>query len=141
VRMPAIISWPGKVPRGEVRGQMCGGWDWMPTVAELTGAKLPGKVDGMSMMGWIRDREARSEHKALHWAMGKQWAVREGDWKLLGNPVDESKKGAITKADELFLVNLAEDVGEMKNVAKDHPEIVERLKGLHEEWGKDVKVQ
>jgi arylsulfatase A len=104
----------------------------------LAGAKLPGKVDGSSMVGVIRDGEAKSAYGAFHWAMGKQWAVREGDWKLLGNPVDESKKAAITKADELFLVNLAEDVGEMKNVAKDHPEIVDRLKGLHEAWVKDV---
>lgn len=110
----------------------------MPTVAELAGVKLPGKVDGRSMVGIIREAGARSAHGAVHWAMGRQWAVREGDWKLMGNPVDESRKGALTKADELFLVNLAEDVGETRNVAREKPEVVERLRRLHEEWAREV---
>ena len=70
--------------------------------------------------------------------MGNQWAVREGDWKLLGNPTDPSKKAPIGPEDKLFLANLKDDVGEMKNVAGAHPDVVRRLQKLHEEWAKEV---
>jgi arylsulfatase A-like enzyme len=50
-----------------------------------------------------------------------RWAIREGDWKLLGNPIDTSRKGRIKKEDKLFLVNLKKDVSEMKNLASDYP--------------------
>ena len=69
------------------------------------------------------------------------WAVREGAWKLLGNPQDTSVKAPIAKEDQLFLVNPAEDVGETKNVAREHPEVVKRLQKLHEEWVEEVQEQ
>jgi hypothetical protein len=64
--------------------------------------------------------------------------VREGDWKLLGNPKDTSRKAAITRNDTPFLVNLAEDVTEMKNVAEEHPDVVKRLTRLRNEYVRDV---
>ena len=53
--------------------------------------------------------------------------MRDGDWKLLLNPRDTSKKGELGPDDRVYLVNLSEDLGEAKNVAKQHPEVVERL--------------
>jgi len=37
------------------------------------------------------------------------------------------------------LSNLAKDETERKNLARAHPEIVERLQGLHREWAARVK--
>lgn len=140
IRIPAIISWPGQLPQGQVRGQMCTGCDWLPTVAELCGAKLPeGRLDGKSIRGVIDSADAPSPHAWWHWAIDQRWAVREGDWKLLFDPNDTSKKAAITAEDKVFLVNLAQDVTEMKNLAKAHPEVVQRLTKLHEQWLTDVQ--
>ena len=86
IRMPSIVSMPGTIPQGEVRGQM------------VTGC----------------------------------------DWKLLGNPKDNSHKAELTAQDKLFLCNLAEDVTEMKNLAADNPEVVRRLKELHEKYVEDT---
>jgi len=74
----------------------------------------------------------------FYWQLGPQWAVREGDWKLLGNPRDTSGKATITTKDKPFLVNLAEDVTEMKNQAEDHAEVVERLMKLRSEYIRDI---
>ena len=83
----------------------------------------------------IQKPDASTPHQIFNWQTGKEsWAVREGNWKLLGNPRDTSNKAEITEDDKLFLVNLAQDVTEMKNLAKDHPGVVERLKQYHEEW-------
>lgn len=144
IRVPAIVSWPGRIPEGEVRDQLATGCDWLPTIAELANVKPPKhRLDGKSLVSVIESAKAPSPHNVFHWQTGNaknpSWAVREGDWKLLGNPRDTSNKTPITPADKLFLVNLAEDVGETKNVAKKHPEIVNRLQALHDQWLSDAE--
>jgi arylsulfatase A len=140
IRVPAIISWPGHLPAGEVRGQAAHSCDWLPTVAELAGVELPqAELDGRSLRGVAASAEASSPHDVLHWQVGQQWAVRQGDWKLIGNPKDTSNKGPLGPNDKLFLANLADDVGEMQNRAAERPELVERLKKLHDQWQASVK--
>ncbi len=144
IRIPGIVSMPGTIPQGEVRDQMATGCDWLPTIAEICGVSLPKcKLDGKSLVGVFKSADAPSPHKTYYWQLGRgnkaQWVVREGDWKLLGNPRDRSNKAPITKDDRLFLCNLGEDVTEMKNLAKQHPEVVARLKALQEAYAKDIR--
>ena len=139
LRVPAIISWPGSLPEGAVRDQVAHGCDWLPTIAELTGAKLLQKdIDGKSIVSVIKNDKAKTPHDVLHWQTGRgrqpRWAVRQGDWKLIGNPQDTSNKAPLTAKDKLFLVNLKESVSEMKNLAENHPDITQRLKKLHDDW-------
>ena len=139
LRVPAIISWPGSLPEGAVRDQVAHGCDWLPTIAELTGSKLLQKdIDGKSIVGVIKNDKAKTPHDVLHWQTGRgrqpRWAVRQGDWKLIGNPQDTSSKAPLTAKDKLFLVNLKESVSEMKNLAANHPDITQRLKKLHDDW-------
>jgi arylsulfatase A-like enzyme len=139
LRVPSIVSLPGTIPQGEVRGQMATGCDWLPTLAALCGVPAPKvKLDGKNLVPVIMSASAPSPHETFYWQLGGQWVVREGDWKLLGNPRDTSKKAAITRQDNPFLVNLADDVTEMKNLAGDHPEIVKRLTRLRNEYVRDV---
>ena len=144
LRVPAIISWPGTLPEGEVRQQIGHSCDWLPTLAELTGIKIQNRdIDGLSLTKVIKDKTATSPHKVLHWQIGRgknpRWAVREGDWKLIGNPQDTSNKAPLTAKDRLFLVNLKESVSEMKNLAETNPEITQRLKKLHDQWAGNIK--
>ena len=144
LRVPAIISMPGTLPEGEVRDQMAVSMDWMPTIAELCQIELPeGRLDGKSLFSAIQ-KDTPTPHEVIHWQIGgaleenSSWAVRSGDWKLLGNPRDPNREESLTEADSLFLVNLAEDPSEMKNLAADHPEQVIKLKELHENWVKEI---
>ena len=140
IRVPAIISWPEELPTGVVRNQMATACDWLPTIAELTNSAKPKrKLDGQNILPVIRSNDAASPHEVFHWQTGRnQWAVRAGDWKLLGNARDTSNKATLGKNDQLFLVNLAEDVTEMKNLAGQHPDVVARLKKQHESWIKEL---
>ena len=143
LRIPSIVSMPGTVPQGEVRDQMATGCDWLSTIAEFCGAPLPQrKLDGKSLLPVIMSPDAPSPHKTFYWQLGSgekaQWVVREGDWKLLGNPRDRSEKAPITKQDNPFLTNLAEDVTEMTNLAKDHPDVVQRLMNLRQQYVEDI---
>ena len=139
IRLPAIISWPGHLPEGQVRTQAVHSCDWMPTLAELCGVKLLNPdIDGRSMTSVIRSEAAPSSHKVLHWHVGgakqEQWAVLEGNWKLIGN-VQSALDPELTVQDKrLFLSNLATDASEKTNQAAQHPEIVQHLQRLHEEW-------
>jgi arylsulfatase A len=147
IRVPGLIAWPGHLPAGAVRGQVVSSCDWLPTLAELCGVKvLNPDLDGRSVVKVLRAADAPSAHDVLHWhepvvatsgaAAGKsdRWAVRQGDWKLLANVWDTSKNDKGSERIPLFLANLAEDVGEKQDYAKDRPEVVARLRGMHEEW-------
>lgn len=142
LRVPAIISWPGHLPTNEVRTQLGTGCDWFPTIAELTETSLPDrKLDGKSLVQVIRSAKAATPHAEFHWQTGRNaWAVRSGDWKLLGNPRDTSNPPLpLGKDNTRFLVNLAGDIGERNNLAQQHPDIVKRLEQSHNSWLKQLK--
>lgn len=139
IRVPAMISWPGSIQEGEVRHQLATGCDWLPTIAELTGAALPKhRLDGKSLKSVIDSPQATSPHADFYWQIGKSWAVREGNWKLLGNPRDTSLKGKLTKDDHLFLVDLSKDMGEKHNLAAHNPEKVQHLKQIYDRYQKSL---
>ncbi len=137
IRIPSIVSLPKRIPRGEVRDQLATGCDWLPTIAELCGVTPPDrKLDGKSLRRVLESADAESPHDHFFWLLGSgknaQWAVRRGDWKLLGNATDKSDRTQQTPVDKLFLANLAEDIGERRNVAQQQPQIVRELTRLME---------
>jgi len=128
IRVPAVISYPAELPRGVVRDQAITAADWLPTIMELCRVPLPDvKLDGRSLLPIIRSADAPTHHQVMHWQWQNRWAVRQGDWKLLGTG-DKAQ----------FLGNLADEQPEMINHAAEQPELVERLKKLHEAWVEEV---
>ena len=80
VRVPAIISYPAKL-QGAVRNQVITAMDWFPTLLGLCGVKQTADapdLDGYDLLPIIRNADAPSHHKTLHFAWGRGWAVREG---------------------------------------------------------------
>ena len=139
IRVPAIISWPGQLPEGHVRKQIAHSCDWMPTVADLCRVDIEEHdFDGMSLVDVIQ-REGPSPHEVLHWTIGNSWAVRTGDWKLLSKPRDTSQGPAKGPVAPLFLANLADDVSEQQNSAEAHPQVVDRLTRLHDNWWRSAR--
>lgn len=134
IRTPAIMSYPAKLPQGVVRDQAVTAMDWFPTIMELTGApKTANPLDGRSLLPVIDSIDAPSPHKTLYFQWQNNWAVREGDWKLI------RKQGRSAKAREnLSLLNLAEKNPEAKNHAKEKPAVVARLKERYAAWAEDV---
>ena len=135
IRLPGMISWPGHLPEGVVRSQIAHACDWMPTLAELCGVKLlSNDIDGKSLVPVIHSAEAATPHQVLHWQMGAEWAVRQGDWKLLGNVEDPTARSMSAADKKLFLSNLAQDVSERRNLASEHPDVAQRLLKIHQDW-------
>ena len=66
-----MISWPGHLPEGAIRGQIAHACDWMPTIAELCGVKLlNADIDGKSLTAVIRSAAAPTP--ARRTAMARQ---------------------------------------------------------------------
>ena len=128
IRVPAMISYPRAIPAGEVRDQAVTAMDWMPTILELCGVDPPVGVelDGASLMPII-EHDAPSHYRAMHWGWRNGWAVRLGDWKLLGTGDTATE-----------LVNLADPEPEQANHLEDRADIAERLHALHRAWQAEV---
>ncbi len=134
VRVPAIISYPKKLPQGAVRDQTVTVMDWLPTLVDLIGLPEPkATLDGRSMISIINNPTAPTQHSVLHFDWRDNWAVREGDWKLIAK-LNKAKK---TMAYSLH--NLADPEPEVKDHAQENPKLVAHLKTLHEKWAKEVK--
>ncbi|MHB8897179.1 MAG: sulfatase-like hydrolase/transferase [Thermoguttaceae bacterium] len=123
-RVPCIASWPGMIPPGRTCGNTVMTMDFLPTFAELAGAKMPSahQVDGIDVMPLLTGGRDAS-NRVLHWLSGDEWAARKGPWKLTG------------KANEaLTLVNVDDDIMESRNHVADQPELVNELMTLHQQW-------
>ena len=118
MRVPMIARWPGKVPAGKESDLVWAFWDFLPTAAELAGARAPAGLDGMSVTPTLLGHGPQKQHEFLYWEfheMGFQQGVRMGDWK------------AVRDHQTLELYDLSKDIGETNNVAAAHPEVVRRL--------------
>ena len=84
IRVPSIISWPGGLPKGEVRAQMATGCDWLPTLSDLCDVPLPKrKLDGKSLSRVLRAKEEPSPHKKAstgNWVTSGQCAKVHGNF-------------------------------------------------------------
>jgi arylsulfatase A-like enzyme len=135
LRVPAAIRWPKGLPVGQVRDQVATGCDWLPTIAALVGCPLPDRrLDGKNLVDLLHDPDAPSPHKVLHWAQKNQWAVRQGDWKLVANAVDttDGRARKTEKGARLYL--LSEDPGETNDLAEKFPDRVKEMTRLHQAW-------
>ncbi|MGJ8673448.1 sulfatase family protein [Rubritalea sp.] len=127
-RVPAIMQWKGRIPAGSVTSEIATAMDLLPTFANLAGTQPPQDrvIDGHDILPLLESpQEVQSPYKAFFYTHGGK-AVRSGKWKLiLGR-----KNG---------LYDLSEDIGEKKNLAAQHPEIVQNLQGLFEGYTQSLK--
>lgn len=124
LRQAAFARWPGVVPAGRVSDEPWAFWDFLPTAAELAGAKLPAgfKPDGLSLVSFLQGGAAPQReyfYWELHETMPLQ-AVRFGNWKAVRNRHDRP----------IELYDLATDAGEKHNVAAAHPDLVAKAEAL-----------
>jgi|TARA_B110000037_G_scaffold221195_2_gene291206 arylsulfatase A len=127
IRVPAIISWPGKLPQNESRNQVATGCDWYPTLMELCGVPAPAhKIDGKSLVPVLKSKDRPTAHESFNWKSGKAVAIREGKWKL------------IMTGEKVELYNLPSDLGEANNLAKKDPEVVERLQKKSRDYWESI---
>ena len=142
VRVPWIVSWPGKVPVGVTDTPIIS-VDLLPTLIELSGAQPPTNqtIDGVSLVECFASGGKRSPNRDLFWhfpgylgAGQGAWrttpagAIRSGDWKLIDFFEDGRKE----------LYNLRADESQRTNLAEKYPEKTSDLYSKLVAWRKAV---
>ncbi|HEX5938179.1 MAG TPA: arylsulfatase [Actinomycetota bacterium] len=132
-----VVSWPeGIAARGESRSQYVHAVDVVPTVYELLGIEPPtvlkgytqSPVEGESFVPSLADREAPEKRTQFYSMLGMRAIYHEG-W--LANTLHPPISGwGNFDDDEWELYRLAADRTQTNNVAAEHPELLERLKGM-----------
>ncbi len=144
MHVPMVMSWPGKIPRGELRRQVGSHLDLLPTLLTAAGMPLPAdrRLDGFDALP-MAVSGAGSRHDAIFWSSDGQLAVRRGAWKLVrnGKTFDGTPEGSqpLPGDDALFLSNLEEDPGEARNLRHQNPALTDELLTLAEKWLEDVQ--
>ena len=113
------------MPAGSVSDEVVAFQDMLPTFAELAGADAPHglSLDGVSITKALRGEALPKRSTPLYWdyghCRGDQYvqAVRLGEWKGIRS----------AKTGQVELYDLKSDLGENRNVAPDHPKLVERI--------------
>ena len=140
MRVPMIAWWPGKVKAGAVQAEMCSTMDLLPTFARLAGSAPPSDrvIDGKDIQPLLfGEAGAKSPHEAFYYYQRSQLqAVRAGKWKLF-LPLEEPYRvpphaERNEKPTKARLFNVAEDIASEREVAAQHPDVVERLMKLAE---------
>jgi arylsulfatase A-like enzyme len=119
IRVPMIVRWPGRAKSGAESRQVWSHADFLPTAAEIAGAKAPTNIDGISMLPAILGKKQKN-HEYLYWEFhegGFKQAVRMGDWKAVRRGLDAP----------LELYDLKSDISEQKDHSGKHPEIVSKI--------------
>lgn len=140
-RVPAIVSWPGKIKTDVVSDQYYSSIDYLPTFCELAGiTKLPNKVDGKSVAPLLFHPENQpKQNRPLFWhyphfsnQLGRPaGSVRVGDYKLV----------ELYETGKLELYNLKNDLSESDDLATKMSEKTEEMHSLLVNWRKEVKAQ
>ena len=155
-RVPCLMRWPGRIPAGATSDDFVMTIDLLPTLAKLTGARLPETpIDGLDVWPLLsRSPGAKNPHEGygIWYAQNELQSVVSGDgrWKLVlahryrtlaGRPggrdgIPASYENADVRAPALF--ELSRDLGETTDVAAAHPDVVQRLLAFAEKCRDDL---
>lgn len=124
IRVPMIVSWPGKVKPGSTSDYIGAFYDLLPTFAEISNTPLDQTIDGISFAKEILSEPGQAAHDYLYWefpSYNGQQAVRMGKWKgVRMNMLDGNL--------DIELYNMETDMAEEHNVAAENPDVVAQIK-------------
>jgi arylsulfatase A-like enzyme len=125
LRIPAIVSWPARLPKGRTTDQVAISMDWLPTLVAAANGALDRSAppDGIDLLPHLLD-PASTVRRTLFWRYksNAQRAVRDGDYKFL------------KMLDNTFLFNVVDDPMERANLKTRRTDVYDRLEAAWFEW-------
>ena len=138
IRIPFIVQWKGRIPAGRTCDQPVISLDILPTALAAAGVELRSdwKLDGADLLPLLTGQKQGAPHDTLYWRFRfppnqpekHRWAIRQRDWKLVKNNLEP-----------LALYNLANDIGERKNLAAEQPDRVRALEAAWKQWNAEQR--
>ena len=125
LRIPAVVSWPARIPQGGTSNQVAITMDWMPTLLGAVGVSSDPAFppDGISLLPMLTQNASPVVRK-LFWRYkaNAQRAARDGDFKYL------------KILENTFLFNVVEDPMERANLKERRKDIYERMVAEWHAW-------
>lgn len=127
MHVPFVVSWPNRIPAGQVFPHPISALDVAATAAAIAKLDVTGsELDGVNLIPYLSGENQEPPHEALYWRWTAQSAIREGAWKLLRG------------GDREYLYNLDEDLEEKHDLSHKHPEVAQRLRDRLQTWSKEL---
>ena len=155
IRVPFFVRWPGKIPENVKTDTMGAMIDILPTILDACQIPVPGglKLDGKSLLPLWQGKPVKADERTfiaqlhggptpfeyMHFAVRMQQykliAPQDDPHNILYQPKDDELKQVLAK---LELYDVEADPSERINLAKKHPDIVNKLLTTYENWFDEV---
>lgn len=122
IRVPYLVTWPGKLPAGKTYEHPVSSLDVGATAVALAAIEKPSSLEGTNLIPHLRGKVERPPHEMLFWRFWNQTTVRKGKWKYY-------RAGGSS-----YLFDLDSAEHENLNRIKDHPEVAKELHAALEKW-------
>jgi arylsulfatase A-like enzyme len=137
IRVPMMVSWPGKIKPGSTNSNTIIIEDFFPTLLDVAGGekqRLKDQMDGQSFYASLFSKVPNNKQRLFVWHVPNKWtsndgpginffsAARQGDWKIV--------KSLRTEVTELY--NLKKDIGETNDLTEKYPQRATQMKLLLE---------
>jgi arylsulfatase A-like enzyme len=134
IRVPFAVRWPARLPAGKVYESPVIQLDVLPTALAAAGADAQPDwhLDGVNLLPYLTGQETKPPHETLYWRLGRQMAIRQGDWKLVRYDTNvDGEPGGVTPTK---VYNLAQDIGEANDLAAKEPDKTKELEAVWQKW-------
>ena len=128
IRIPFIVSWPGRLPSAVVDPRPVVSLDLHRTALSAAGVPASPGLDGVDLLPLLTGERKDPISRALFWRMGGQIAIRSGRWKLL----------RLSKSEPFRLYDLEADPKESKDLAAAEPQRARELNDRLMAWNADL---
>jgi arylsulfatase A-like enzyme len=151
IRVPLIMSWPGKISAGTTYDHPVITFDISATALGIAGAETQA-IDGVDLLPYLQGRKSEPPHQQLFWrsrTMDNNHAVRQGDWKYVVStfqqldPVGKDRTYAKDPPSRKLparemLFHLATDPNEQRDLADVNRDKLTELRALYQRWSDEV---
>ncbi len=151
-RVPCIMSWPARIPSGEICNNIASTIDLLPTFSAITGSALPvKKIDGVNILSLLEGNFDANPRDIFYYFYRKNSLenVRKGQWKLVLPHTFRSYEGNMPGNDgwpgktsylktDYALYDIRRDPGERYDVKELYPAVVDDLKKFADEMRQDL---
>jgi len=140
VKNPLIVTWPKRIPAGEIRTQFVNAIDIAPTVLDIVGIRPSSNVGGVaqipmhgvSIAPTFASASAPAPRTTQYFELRGQRAILHDGWKAVARHV----RGTPYEDDRWELYQVSRDFSESTNLADQFPD---RLKALQDLWWAEAR--
>ncbi len=137
IRVPAIMSWPERIPAGRIIDDYAIAMDIFPTIIKAVGGDAEQyEPDGVDIMDMVTNSGQWQQQREIFWEMDEQTAMRRGRYKLVlnGRLAEE-----VPPEDDIHLSDLEKDSGERENLKSSLSEVTSDMVKSAKSWRDNIE--